>query len=149
MKTILAPVDFSAGTVGIVDAAAVLARANGARLVALHVVPPTIVVDGEFGSRAAEEYSATLVESAARQLADLQKQFRVQGITIVTEHRAGAAGPAIVEHARALNAAYVVLGSHGHGALHDLIMGSTTTRVLKEAPCAVVVVPAASGPARK
>jgi nucleotide-binding universal stress UspA family protein len=34
------------------------------------------------------------------------------------------------------------MGSHGHTALYDLIAGSTTTRVLKGAPCPVVVVPA-------
>jgi nucleotide-binding universal stress UspA family protein len=33
------------------------------------------------------------------------------------------------------------MGSHGHGALYHLFVGSVTTAVLKEAPCPVLVVP--------
>jgi nucleotide-binding universal stress UspA family protein len=32
------------------------------------------------------------------------------------------------------------MGSHGHTALHDAFVGSTTGRVLKHAPCPVVIV---------
>jgi universal stress protein A len=34
-----------------------------------------------------------------------------------------------------------VLGSHGHTAFYDLLVGSTAAGVLKHAPCPVVVVP--------
>ncbi len=54
----------------------------------------------------------------------------------------GFAAGNIVEQASELNAAYVVLGSHGHTAIYDLLVGSTTHAVLKKAPCPVVVVPA-------
>lgn len=35
----------------------------------------------------------------------------------------------------------IVLGSHGHGALYDLLVGSVAEGVLRRAPCPVVVVP--------
>ena len=47
----------------------------------------------------------------------------------------------IAEEAKALKADYIVIGSHGHGAFYDLLVGSTTSGVLKKASCAVVVVP--------
>lgn len=41
----------------------------------------------------------------------------------------------------ALDAELLVLGSHGHGMVHDRLVGSTTQRVIQHAPCPVVVVP--------
>ena len=41
----------------------------------------------------------------------------------------------------ALDAELLVLGSHGHGGVHDKLLGSTTERTLHHAPCPVVVVP--------
>jgi nucleotide-binding universal stress UspA family protein len=36
-----------------------------------------------------------------------------------------------------------VMGSHGHTALYDLLVGSTTHGVLMRAQCPVVIVPSA------
>ncbi|TCC24837.1 universal stress protein [Kribbella speibonae] len=41
----------------------------------------------------------------------------------------------------ALDAELIVLGSHGHGAFHDALVGSTSLHVIRNAPCPVVVVP--------
>jgi len=41
----------------------------------------------------------------------------------------------------ALDAELVVLGSHGHGQVHERIVGSTSQRVIHHATCAVVVLP--------
>lgn len=35
----------------------------------------------------------------------------------------------------------LVVGSHGHGAVHDKLIGSTSERVVHHAPCPVVIVP--------
>ena len=49
---------------------------------------------------------------------------------------------------QAASADYVVMGSHGHTALYDLLVGSTTHGVLMRAKCPVVIVPAAAKPAK-
>jgi len=41
----------------------------------------------------------------------------------------------------ALDADLIVLGSHGHGAFHDALVGSTSLHVIRHAPCPVVVLP--------
>ncbi|MBI4600377.1 MAG: universal stress protein [Planctomycetes bacterium] len=46
----------------------------------------------------------------------------------------------ITEHARANAADLIVLGQHGHGLLDRLLVGSTTDRVLRKAPCPILVV---------
>lgn len=43
--------------------------------------------------------------------------------------------------AAAADADLIVVGSHGHGAVHDKLVGSTSERVIHHAPCPVVVVP--------
>lgn len=43
--------------------------------------------------------------------------------------------------AAAADAELIVVGSHGHGAVHDKLVGSTSERVIHHAPCPVVVVP--------
>lgn len=35
----------------------------------------------------------------------------------------------------------LVLGSHGHGAFHDALVGSTSLHVVRHAPCPVVLLP--------
>lgn len=43
--------------------------------------------------------------------------------------------------AAAAKADLLVLGSHGHGAVHDKLLGSTSERAVHHAPCPVVIVP--------
>jgi nucleotide-binding universal stress UspA family protein len=42
-----------------------------------------------------------------------------------------------------------VMGSHGHTAFYDLLVGSTTHAVLKRAKCPVVIVPPRAQPEPK
>jgi nucleotide-binding universal stress UspA family protein len=41
----------------------------------------------------------------------------------------------------ALNAELLVLGSHGHGAVHDTLVGSTSQHAIRRAVCPVVIRP--------
>lgn len=141
MKTILVPIDFSAASERVVAEALALAKLAGARLVLLHVLQLPVMTDSDAGPQMSADYAAAAAESAARRLAACKKSIRAKAVPVTTEQRVGAAGQCIVERARALRASYIVLGSHGHGAFYDLIVGSTASRVLKQARCPVVIVP--------
>ena len=141
MKTILTPIDFSGASKPVVAEAVKLARAVRARLVLLHVVQPPVVTDNDVGPQMRAEYAATASEAAAKLLAALEKPLRARGIAVQTKHMLGNPGQCIVDQAAMLDADYIVLGSHGHGAFYELIVGSTTSRVLKQARCPIVVVP--------
>lgn len=141
MKTILASVDFSTASKPVVAEAVKLAQAIGARLVLLHVVQPPVVTDSDLGYQMSAEYAAMAAVSADKYLAALQKPLRTKGVTVTAKHLVGNPGQCIADQAEALHADYIVLGSHGHGAFYELIIGGTTSRVLRQACCPVVVVP--------
>jgi len=143
MKTILVPVDLSAATARVCAAACDLANLIDGRLVLLHVVPPPPVMMNDYyafdtghlaQAMAAVEKDATLkLRLLARRYA---KRCPVQTVQVT-----GQPVGTILARARATKAAYIVLGSHGHGAMFDLLVGSTATGVLRKARCPVLVVP--------
>jgi Universal stress protein family len=54
--------------------------------------------------------------------------------------------PVKTQGARPLEAAYIVLGSHGHTALYELIVGGTAAGILRDASCPVLIIPPPSRP---
>tara|TARA_R110002050_G_scaffold21978_1_gene60239 strand:+ start:29 stop:469 length:441 start_codon:yes stop_codon:yes gene_type:complete len=142
MKTILTPVDFSTATAGVIAASVELASALDAEIVLLHVVqPPMVTSDYGLALENVQEIIAVSEKAADRQLGHLTTQLQETGVKARALHVNGTAVPSILEQAEAAAASYIVLGSHGHTAFYELLVGSTTHGVLKKAPCPVIVVP--------
>ena len=143
MKTIIAPIDFSKATAGVIDAAASLASALDGRVVLLHVVQP-LIITSDYGLTM-DNFQDTIVSSekhAACRLAELSGALRAKGAkNVETAQISGPARAGIVEEAKRFEADYIVMGSHGHTAFYDLIIGSTTQYVIQKAHCPVVIVP--------
>jgi len=149
MKTILVPIDFSAVSKRVVAAAEELARGLGGRLVVLHVVQPPVLTDSDFGTQLTAEYAEQAGLAAEKQLARLRQQVQKDGLEITVRSASGFPGQNILDAAEEVGADFIVLGSHGHGAFYDLIVGSTASRVIKRARCPVVIVPPQPEPAPK
>ncbi len=142
MKTILAPVDFSQATRDVVQATVDLASPLGAHVLLLHSLqPPLITTDYGIGIEVLHETLAINEKAAVRQLEHLKKLLTAKGLVADTLLVNGQAAPNIVSQAVELGADYIILGSHGHTAFYDLLVGSTTHAVLQKAPCPVIVVP--------
>lgn len=150
MKTILTPVDFSAATARVIEAALELARGSDGKLVLLHIVqPPIVTSDYGLAMENVQEILAVSEKAAARQLSHLASQVKAKGGDARVMQINGAAVTGILESAERLKADYIVMGSHGHTALYDLLVGSTTHGVLKRATCPVLVVPPSKKKAAK
>ena len=63
-------------------------------------------------------------------LAPVCKFLARHGIEAKSDWKVGAAGPLIAKFSEAGKFDLLVLGSHGHGALVNLVMGSVATQVL-------------------
>jgi nucleotide-binding universal stress UspA family protein len=143
MKTILAPVDFSGVTDAVVSEAAALARALHARVVLFAAVQPPVVL-AEYAPiiENIAEINAAGEKHAMRELARLEEKLQAELVSCESSHALGSPISLIVDHAEKCAADYIVMGSHGHTALYDLLVGSTTHGVLMRAKCPVVIVPA-------
>ncbi len=63
--------------------------------------------------------------------------------TFVTDEvliKHGAPAEVIVETAQELNCDLIVMGTHGHGAIADVLIGSTAKRVVRQSPIPVLVI---------
>jgi nucleotide-binding universal stress UspA family protein len=152
MKTILAPVDFSSATDAVIAEATSLAKAVDGKVVLLTVIqPPAAVADYAPLLQDIAEITAAGEKAAATRLASLQEKLRADGVASECVQVVGAPVPHIAAEAERVDADYIVMGSHGHTALYELLVGSTTHGILKRAACPVVIVPAsktgASAPA--
>lgn len=143
MKTILVPVDFSGISASVVEQAILLAKALAAKVVLLNVLQPPVIMS-EYGPFLENigEIMAVGEKAAAKRLAQLQGQFTTEGVAAEFLQFTGAPVPNILKQAEQLGADYIVMGSHGHTAFYDLLVGSTTHGVLLRSPCPVVIVPA-------
>ena len=142
MKTVLAPIDFSPASRRVIAEATVLARALHGRVVLLHVVQPPVIV-GDYGMMLADVAltTATMETAATQHLARLKSTLQRHLPATQADRRTGPPVWVILDHAKKIAADYIVLGSHGHTAFYDLLVGSTAGGVLKRARCPVMVVP--------
>lgn len=142
MKTILAAVDFSNVTSRVVRTAASLARAHQGRVLLLHAIaPPVNVVTYDLPVESFTRELEFARQQAERKLGELARLLASENIPGEVRCEQGHVVEIVVNVARATDAAYIVMGSHGHGAFYELLAGSTTHGVLHRAPCPVVVLP--------
>jgi nucleotide-binding universal stress UspA family protein/copper chaperone CopZ len=140
-KIVFVPIDFSAITDRVVAEAAKLTRALGGRLMLAHVTEPTSgVVDYAAIVVAVAQVNEAAVKHSTERLTQLERQLKSDGLDAASIHLTGAPVSEIIEQARSLSADYIVIGSHGHTAFYELLVGGTAHGILKRAPCPVVVV---------
>jgi nucleotide-binding universal stress UspA family protein len=147
MKTLLVPIDFSAASRSLLQTATALAQSLSARLVVLHVLQPIAPISDplmmpDMAQIASMQKAAE--QDARAQLTRACEKVAAQGVAVEPELFDGPASAGILERACSLPADLVILGSHGHTALYNLLLGSTSHAVLKKAPCPVVIVPSGS-----
>jgi nucleotide-binding universal stress UspA family protein len=154
MKTLLVPVDLSDASTPVVDKAAELAQQLAARVILLHIVEPVatyVPVGATMDVIAAAPPILETAESLStpdNRLKASAERFVAVGVQSEIVTLVGLAVDDIVEQAMKHHADYIILGSHGHGALYHLFSGSVITGILKRTPCPVIIVPSSSGGAR-
>jgi nucleotide-binding universal stress UspA family protein len=79
--------------------------------------------------------ASALVGAAAKQIGSRARHLRV-----TTRILEGTPKDVIVEEAAAWGATLIILGSHGHGRLRRVMLGSVAGAVVANAPCSVEVV---------
>ena len=163
MKRILVLVDFSPPMEGVLALARQMARSFDAELHLVHVreipaVPVfpsapagysgigmpemglaggiTMVPPGFVSEAAPNEKQKSRLELLAE---DLKREE----IQVFAHERDGSVVEEILTTAREISANLIVMGSHGHGSVYNLLVGSVTEGILKDGRRPVLLVPAA------
>jgi nucleotide-binding universal stress UspA family protein len=133
LKKILVPVDFSDCSKKALQYAVRFARQFGAELTLLHVVPryPAIPEMGPIDVETVQD-GRTQLEVVRLTIGDLAP--------CDTLLRTGTPYMEIVEAAKEQSIDLIIIATHGHKGLTHVILGSTAERVVRQAPCPVLVV---------
>ena len=140
MKSILVPIDFSAESEKALAYAVPFARQFGARLTVLHVVEPVALPDFAQSFPLTIENDKVMAECKRhlqRVVKDLAIEPAVMEKTLV---RTGRSFHEIAQAARTLKIDLIIIATHGYTGLKHALLGSTTERVVRHAPCPVLVV---------
>jgi len=143
MNHILAAVDFSRVSEQVLENAEHLARAQGARLTLLHVAaPPPDFVGYQPGPQSVRDHRAQSLRKEHAALQERAAKLREQGLDAHALVVEGASVETILREARRLASTTIVIGSHGHSALHDALVGGVSAGVIRGSSCPVLVIPA-------
>ena len=151
MKTLLVSVDFSAATRAVIETAVELAKASRAQVILHHsLMPPIVTTEFGIGAEMVQETIEISEKGARHQLFHLEDELTARGLDAASVLSSGPAAERILELAAKRKVDAIVLGSHGHTAFYDLMVGGTTHAVLRKATCPVIIVPrGASKPAKR
>ncbi len=149
MKTFLVPVDFSAVSEEIVDTAVSFARSFGGKVVLLHIIqPPIITSEYALPVDAVQEAMTTGEKNSLAKLAVYEETFKRAGMDVEISVRHGPPVYEILDAADKAKADFILMGSHGHGKIYDLLVGSTASGVIKGARCGVIIMPSIVKPGK-
>ncbi len=143
MKTIVVLVDFSDLSFKLMKHAHSLAKAFDSHVILLHVVPlaPTVMDFGLASPTIATAQPPEAVQADMARLDEMRESLAKFDVRVTTHQFRGGSVEEVLAEARRLGAELIIVGSHGHGALYELFVGSVTKNVLKRSSCPVLVVP--------
>jgi len=140
---ILAAVDFSAVTGEVLAALRRIGAAMPAKVWLVHVAPPEPDFVGYgAGPDVVRGQVATEQRTWHQKLQQLADQLRADGVETTALLLQGATVATLIAEAEKLEAGLIVLGSHGHGAMYDLLVGSVAEGVVRRSTVPVLLVPA-------
>jgi len=141
LRRILVPTDFSRKSAKALRYAVSLARQFDAAITLVHVVEPSYGPTDFGGSPASPPVSEKQRTSRAKsKLGVLGRRLLGPCRIVETVIRNGLAFFEITEAAKALSADLIIIGTHGYSGLTRTIVGSTAEKVVRHAPCPVLVV---------
>ncbi len=139
LKKILVPTDFSESSNSAYKYALRLGQQFRAELHVIHVLEP--VLSPQFtGIPQAPAFSNGEIVSAKKKLRVWANSVKATGVTANIILRNGLPAHEIVEAAKDLDADLIIIATHGYTGWKHFCIGSTAERVVRAAPCPVLVV---------
>jgi universal stress protein A len=145
-REILVPVDHSIHSSEAIRVAAELAGCNSAHIILVNVYEPVEAVIPEAYWVVAPAQEQLRVAALQKKLDEAANELRAAGAAdFEIRLLRGAVDEQIVTCARERRCDLIVMGTHGRRGVQRLLLGSVAERVLRTAPCSVLVVTAPEG----
>lgn len=139
---ILVAVDLSAATARVIQVTERIARGMSGEAWILHVAeaePDLVGFDA--GPKVVRDQVAREFREEHKQVQQHADALREAGIEATALLIRGPIVDTVLQEAQRLEADLVIVGSHGFGALYDLLVGSESRGILKKSEIPVLVVP--------
>jgi nucleotide-binding universal stress UspA family protein len=138
---ILVPVDGSKHAMEAVKMVSDMARATGAQVTLMTVIPSIADIDIEYTARERESLEQKTTAYGENALEQAEKVLGATGLIPKTLMMASTSvADAIISAAKKGKFDLIAVGSRGLGATARFIMGGVASRVVNHAPCSVLVV---------
>jgi len=142
INKILYSTDFSDNSIPAAECALTLAKLTGAPIHAVHVVSEL----ADYRKNMIQPESFAIFEREVETLAvkEMEKFCRERfgdQVPYETEVVIGAPYKVLLERAAATGCDLIVMGTHGHTGIKEVLLGSTTQRLLRRAKIPVLTVP--------
>ncbi len=140
MKKVLVPTDFSESARHALTYGMSFAKEYGAELVLLHVVENiTVGYASDLFPVPMAEVFQEISGYAKAELAKLATEARQRELPVTELVVQGKPSTEIIRYAGENGVDMIVLGTHGKGLLDHALFGSTAERVVRKAPCPVLM----------
>ncbi|MCU7495805.1 MAG: universal stress protein [Ignavibacteria bacterium] len=137
---ILVPVDFSEFSKNALHYAVQFARQSYAgKLYLIYVIEPVIYpADFSMGQVALPSVELEVNSKAKEELENLARKEIPEGLGFETIIKTGKPFVEINETASEIDADLIIIASHGHSGVEQILFGSTAEKVVRKAPCPVL-----------
>jgi nucleotide-binding universal stress UspA family protein len=147
MKTIITALDFSDATKDVLTAAMLMAKLQDATLHIIHVLEPEPTYTA-YGMTPEEFPAIQVFQNESQRRAEARLNDAVTTAkTLLKDVRAelivGSPLHSIIDYAETQKADLIVIGTHGHGAVAALLIGSVAEGLVRKAICPTLVIPCA------
>jgi len=147
MKKILVPTDFSKPAVIAADVAADIAKKSNAEVILLHVIEEisgdSYNIEGQVDTSGHWEdrlFTMKLIEKSKKQMAALTESLKASGVKVKAELRMGSPFHGMQSIVTDHKVDLVVMGTAGRDKLEEMIIGTNTEKIVRQAKCPVLTV---------
>ena len=139
---ILVAVDLSPASEDVVEAARLIAEPIGATVYILHAAEPEPDFVGyDAGPEVVRTQVAQELRREHRGVQALAEKLRRSGLNATALLVRGPTVETTLKEAKSLKAELIVVGTHGHGAVYDVLIGSYSAGIIRRSKLPVLVVP--------
>lgn len=145
MKTILVPTDFSETSEHALDFAVQLAKKDNSDVLVMHGIEVVRFYEDYYsGAKAMTNYFEELQEVSQSKLDKLTNDRQGDGVTIRTAIKAGNLLYTVEEIMEEEDIDLIVMGTKGASGFSEVFIGSNTEKMVRQASCPVISVPASA-----